>query len=275
MPWAVSLADFWVVSLADFWVASLKAFWVVSLVVEALAVWWAALPEVSWVVAVPVDPLAETWPTKAVIPSQVSVGYANVKSTSSNLHFIPSTEGAKNVVRGDGNTFITGVDGDIAAGVGVNLLNSVVGTVTGGSGGAGGAGGAGGVGGVVGGLLGGGSGQNIANKGGNTITSKCTRQSSKLIRCNFPKSCSTAGPKNVITGSGNTVIKGVDLDLVAGIGANVLNTVVGTVTGGNIPRDDIVQVVDRDGNLLMNIWDKDGVTATNVANDFSNTVNRK
>ncbi|KRG07131.1 uncharacterized protein Dmoj_GI16404, isoform B [Drosophila mojavensis] len=163
------------------------------------------------------------------------------------------TKGAKNVVRGDGNTFITGVDGDIAAGVGVNLLNSVVGTVTGGSGGAGGAGGAGGVGGVVGGLLGGGSGQNIANKGGNTITT---------------------GPKNVITGSGNTVIKGVDLDLVAGIGANVLNTVVGTVTGGNIPRDDIVQVVDRDGNLLMNIWDKDGVTATNVANDFSNTVNR-
>lgn len=85
----------------------------------------------------------------------------------------------------------------------------------------------------------------------------------------------------MVTGSGNTFIKGVDLDLVAGIGANVLNTVVGTVTGGNVPRDDIVQVVDQQGNLLMNIWDKDGVTATgsggasSIGNDFSNTVNSK
>ncbi|XP_030246263.1 uncharacterized protein LOC115565310 isoform X10 [Drosophila navojoa] len=181
------------------------------------------------------------------VSSVLSTG-SSIPRNIANLGGNTITSGPKNIVSGNNNFFGQLVGLDVPAAVDANVLTNRAGTVTGNQ------------------ALTGGSAAatplsaassarsgNIANKGGNTITT---------------------GPKNVITGSGNTVIKGVDLDLVAGIGANVLNTVVGTVTGGNIPRDDIVQVVDRDGNLLMNIWDKDGVTATNVANDFSNTVNR-
>ncbi|KRF80796.1 uncharacterized protein Dvir_GJ17026, isoform C [Drosophila virilis] len=168
------------------------------------------------------------------------------------------TTGPKNVINGSNNSILKAVDLDLPVGLGVNLLQSAVGTVSGSSSGSGGVlGGA--TGGLLGGLTGTGSGssqgQNIANMGGNQIST---------------------GPKNIVTGNSNSIVSLVDATVPVNLAVNALSSVVGSVIGGGAARNDVVQVVDQQGNRLMDIWDKDGVTAGSggIGNDLSNTVNR-
>ncbi|XP_064538929.1 uncharacterized transmembrane protein DDB_G0289901 [Drosophila montana] len=166
--------------------------------------------------------------------------------------------GPKNAINGSNNSILKAVDLDLPVGLGVNLLQSTVGMVSGSSSGSGGVlGGA--TGGLLGGLTGAGSGssqgQNIANMGGNQIST---------------------GQKNIVSGNGNSILSLVDATVPVGLAINALSSAVGSVSGGGAARNDVVQVVDQQGNRLMDIWDKDGVTAGSggIGNDLSNTVNR-
>lgn len=87
----------------------------------------------------------------------------------------------------------------------------------------------------------------------------------------------TAGPKNIVSGNGNSIVSLVDAAVPVNLAVNALSSAVGSVIGGGAARNDIVQVVDQQGNRLMDIWDKDAVTAGSggIGNDLSNTVNSK
>lgn len=66
-----------------------------------------------------------------------------------------------------------------------------------------------------------------------------------------------------------------DLEAPIAVGATLLNNIVATVTGSGAANPNVVQVVDEQGNQLMNIAHDFGPTGGNVGNDISNRVTSK
>lgn len=109
---------------------------------------------------------------------------------------------------------------------------------------------------------------NVANQGGNTITSKCLKHCLWKFLYNLQNNFHfIEGPKNLINGSGNTILSAVDANVLAGVGVNALNSITGVVGGSNGGGGSSTGSNSGSGAGLAR--------SQNIANQLGNNISRK
>ncbi|XP_034479006.1 apomucin [Drosophila innubila] len=172
--------------------------------------------------------------------------------------------GSKDGINGNGNTINKVVDADIPVVANVVGLNAIKGLVGGGSSGSSGGTSGGSSGGTSGGTSGGSSGGSSGSSSGGRPGGHNTGA--------FVGNNVFTGSKDGITGNDNTINTLVGLDLPVNLNAVALNVVKGVVGGSSPDPNDVVHVVDEQGNQLLSIAHDFGPNGGNTGTSVGNTA---